>query len=473
MDMPVGRPNVIYILSDEHRGQAMGHAGDVNVQTPWMDRLAAQGAGFDRAYANCPICTPGRASIFSGRHAHAAPMTTHYDVYKPAAPSTATVLQDHGYYTAYFGKWHCGVVEDQIPPAMRGSEEEYWGIFRQRTPEHLRGGFQEWAAYELVNVHFEGIVYRNNDVNPTRVDGYIADGVTDLAIDYMNSYNRSEPLFMVLSLDPPHFPMTVPDRFRRHDPHALQVRPNFVDSPGVRQDLATYYAMIENVDWNIGRLMESLQKRERFADSNTLVVYISDHGDFMGSHGLSKKKAHPHEESTRIPSLFHWPGAFATQGKTKGLFSLVDLMATTLGLVGAAVPPWNQGIDFSPVLRGEPFNSPESVLLEVVGCPRASLNYMDWRGYVSDRWKYAYYESGQQLLFDLSADPYEKRNLADEDPSICVVHRAHLLELLKQTREPFFDVLIEHGRKNIEPVINVSGSEYPVFGLNQVKHVSG
>ena len=171
-----------------------------------------------------------------------------------------------------------------------------------------------------------------------------------------------------------------------------------------------------------------------------------------------------------------WAGWILSQDLdqvTGGRSSLVDLMATTLGLVGADLPPWNQGVDFSPLLRGEPFDRPQSVLLEVVGCPRASLNYMDWRGYVSEQWKYAYYESGLEMLFDLAADPYEMHNLADDDPGACATHRAHLLELLGQTREPFFDVLIEHGRKNIEPVTNVSGSEYPVFGLKDVRHVTG
>ena len=116
--MSTKRPHVIYILSDEHRGQAMGHTGDPNVKTPWMDRLAAGGASFPRAYANCPICTPSRGTIFSGRHAHAGPVAGFFDVFKPTAPSTATELRQHGYHTAYFGKLHCGIVRNQIPQSV-------------------------------------------------------------------------------------------------------------------------------------------------------------------------------------------------------------------------------------------------------------------------------------------------------------------------------------------------------------------
>ena len=100
-------PNIIYILSDEHSGIAISHAGDPNVCTPNIDRLAVDGIRFDRGYANWPVGTPSRGTIFSGRHAHSGPVQSFYDVYKPAAPSTATILREAGYHTAYFGKMCC------------------------------------------------------------------------------------------------------------------------------------------------------------------------------------------------------------------------------------------------------------------------------------------------------------------------------------------------------------------------------
>ena len=470
--MPTSHPNIVYVLSDEHRGQAMGHAGDPNVRTPWMDRLAAEGASFRRAYANCPVCVPGRGTIFSGRYAHCGPISAYADVYKPAAPSIATEVRKSGYHTAYFGKWHCGVVMDQISPAMRGSEQEHWGMELQRTPEHYRGGFQDWAAYELVNVHFEGLVWRNEDVDPTRVDGYIADGITDMAIDYIRNYNRLEPLLLVVSIDPPHFPMTAPKAFRRHDPEKLDVRSNFCDTGQHRRDLALYYDMIENVDWNLGRLVEALQAIPRFAGEETLLAYFSDHGDFMGSHGLSMKKAHPHEESVGVPAIFHLPGAIPESGTIDGLFGIVDLMATTLGLAGLPIPPWNQGTDFSPALRGREFAGPDTVLLEMVGGPRVTLNWSDWRGFATERWKYAFYETGRELLFDLEADPYEIDNIADRDPAACLPMRTQLLEVLRATREPFFDVLLEYGIPADMTVTNVAGNPYPTFGIQDCRHWS-
>jgi arylsulfatase A-like enzyme len=449
------RPHIIYILSDEHRGQAMDHAGDPNLQTPWMDRLAAEGAGFARAYANCPICTPSRGTIFSGRHAHAGPVAGFFDVFKPTAPSIATQLRSIGYRTAYFGKWHCGIVRDQVPDAV---QQDQSGLFeggsRNRTPESHRAGFEDWYGFENLNRHFNSSIYQQDDCEPTPLTGYETDALTQKAMEYIDAYQGEEPLFLVLSVTPPHFPLEAPDEWERFDPAALKVRPNFSDTPQMRKNLATYYAMIENLDWNIGQLMEKVRGKPGFDE--TLTVYFSDHGDYMGSHGAFNTKEHPHEESVRIPALFHWPGTIPAQGgHLDGLFSLVDLFATTLGLIGAPVPAWNQGSDFSPALRGKPFEAPAEVLLEMVGSPRWNLGMPDWRGLVSQRWKYAFTENRTELLYDLEADPFEQYNLAASDPNQCAAMRQRLLELLRASREPYWDVLIEHGVPCQKAVIDV------------------
>jgi arylsulfatase A-like enzyme len=213
--------------------------------------------------------------------------------------------------------------------------------------------------------------------------------------------------------------------------------------------------MIENLDWNIGRLLEAMQAMEKFQD-NTVTVYFSDHGDFMGSHNQMEDKGHPHEESARIPAVFHAPGIIAAQGARHDLFSLVDMVPTTLGLAGVNGSTHLQGTDFSPACRAEAFEGPEEVLLEMVGNPRVHFDYTDWRGLVTGRWKYAFYESGHELLFDLKKDPYEQNNLAAAAPSTCAELRGSLLKMLADTREPYFDVLIEHGVQPEGPTLNPS-----------------
>lgn len=459
-------PNIIYILSDEHRGQAMSHAGDPNVRTPTMDRLAFEGVSFTRAYANCPICTPSRGTIFSGRHAHAGPVSGFFDVYKATAPSIATELRAAGYHTAYFGKWHCGVVRDQIPPGFRNRTNTP-GNPITRAPEYHRAGFQEWAAFEVINAPFDTFVYRDHDSEPSLLEGFQTDVLTDMAIDYIARYDREEPLFLVLSVEPPHFPLDVPDKWKRFVPGELEVRPNFgkrsdffphapeISKSHLREILANYYACVENLDWNIGRLMETVSASGGFAD-NTLTAYFADHGDYVGSHGLDTTKIQHHEESIRIPALFHWPAGIPANGARSELFSLVDLFATTLDLAGLPVPTHSQGGSFAPALRGEAFRGPDSVLLEMVNNPRWNLRFLDWRGVVTERYKYAFCETGREELFDLQSDPYELDDLSSREPELLAEMRRLLLSMLDETREPYFHVLIEHGVPAEGPVIDVS-----------------
>lgn len=450
------RPHILYILSDEHCAFASGYMGDPNLRTPHMDRLAQEGVTFERAYANTPICTPSRGTIFSGRHAHAGPVQHFFDVYKASAPSTATLLRDAGYHTAYFGKWHMGVVRDQMSPAVHRNPEAYPEIdYFRRTPEYHRGGFQDWFAFELNDAPFNFTYYEQGAVDPIQKEGYQTDLLTDMALEYLASYDKEAPLFLVLSVEPPHFPLEAPASFARFDPRALQTRPNFADSPSMRQSLAAYYAMVENLDWNIGRFIQGLSNLPRF-EQNTLLVYFADHGEFMGSHGVIERKEYPHEESVRIPAILYWPGQIPAQGRREGLFSLVDMLPTTLGLAGLPVPGYVQGRDFSAACRGQPFSGPSRVLLEMSNNPRWSLDFLDWRAIVTERWKYAYFETGHELLFDLQEDPYELKNLAAAEGKLRDHMRQELLQLLQETGEPYFHILIEHGVQPQHPVINVS-----------------
>jgi len=225
----------------------------------------------------------------------------------------------------------------------------------------------------------------------------------------------------------------------------------------MRSQLATYYAMVEKLDWNIGRWREALDGLPEFR-SNRLTVYFSDHGDYMGTHGAINRKENPHENSVRIPTVFHWPEQIPAQGKRDGLlFSLVDMLPTTLGLLGLDIPVHCQGLDFSDALRGQQdFAGPDAVLIEMSGNPRWNLDFLDWRGVVTSRWKYAFYETGHERLFDLKNDPYEMNNLADTDAQSREEMRSKLLQLLADSREPYFDVLIEHGVPVEGPALDVS-----------------
>lgn len=440
----MNRPHLIQILSDEHCGLVMSCMGHPDVRTPNIDRMAAGGVAFERGYANCPVCTPSRGTIFSGRHAHAGPVPGFFDAWKVSAPSTATLLSEAGYQTAYFGKWHCGIVQDQIPLGVASDPSGFPGK-HHRTPEDRRAGFEEWSAFECINAPFDSFYYKNDAADPIRMEGYQTDVLTDLAIGRIRSHTGPGPLYLVLSVEPPHFPLQVPEQFKRWDPASLTLRDNCDDTPQRRQEIADYYAMIENLDWNIGRLLNSLEEMEEFRGGRTCVSYISDHGELMGSHGLFCRKEYPYEEAIRIPAVFYWPEHIPARGLVEGLFSLVDFAPTWTALGGVRSPAWMQGHDWSARLLGKSQEAgPTDVLLEMTESPMWTPAYLNWRGFTDGRWKYAFYENRYEELFDLESDPFEQSNLASGHPEL-PRFRQHLLAMLHETREPFFDVIIEHG----------------------------
>lgn len=442
------KPHVIYIISDEHRGQAMAHTGDKNLKTPNLDRLASEGVSFGRAYCNCPVCTPSRGTIFSGRHAHAGPIATASETFKASFPSIAHQMRKAGYHTAYFGKWHGGMVRDQNPPEVRANIEDYPGSCN-RTPERHRAGFQDWRANEHAGNPFKSFYYHDREINPRKLEDYDTDGFTDMVIDYLQNYDKEEPLFLVLSVMPPHFPFLVPEKFKRINPEDLALRPNFNPAEfhgeeKIKEMLAIYYAMIENLDENIGKLMTTIENLPQF--KNTLTVYFSDHGEYLGCHHFGVGKAHPHEESLRIPMIFHWPEKIPPTGINDDcLISLVDLQATILGLINTEKPIYDQGTDCSAAILGNNTISQETILVEMSGNTHGSLHTMDWRGVVTKDWKYAFYENGYEVMYNLAEDPFEMNNLAGKDPEKQTQLKELLLKQLRETREPFFDVMIEHG----------------------------
>jgi arylsulfatase A-like enzyme len=257
----------------------------------------------------------------------------------------------------------------------------------------------------------------------------------------------------------------VPEKWKRLAPEEVELRPNVPDSseiphsiarfPDLRRRMAAYFGMIENLDWNIGRLVDAIDTIP--ALENTLVVYISDHGEFLGSHGRIERKELPHEESIRIPTVFRWKGVIPAQGIRPELFSLVDLQKTVLGLTGIEAPRYDQGFDYSGTILGK--DSPagqDRVLIEMHGSPRWILDEPDWRGVLTKEWKYVFFDNGSELLFDLENDPYELNYLSMASPDRVEAMKTLLLSELERTREPYFDVLIQNGETPAGPVTDVS-----------------
>lgn len=437
------RPNVLWVFGDQHRGQALSCMGDPNVSTPTIDRLATEGVHFRRAVANNPWCCPSRFSLLTGLYAHKgidrtpppAPMD-------PALPTAATLLSRAGYHTAWFGKWH-------LDGNSAGQSADTKVIPRAR-----RGGFDTFIGYENNNsqyhVHVHGHTAERGEIEPYRLQGYETDALTALMCEeILLRAGQEQPFFAALSVQPPHVPNVAPRAdMARHRPGQVVLRPNVPPVPRIeelaRRELAGYYAQIENLDWNLQRVIDALVENGLY--DNTLICLFSDHGDCMGSHGY-REKSSPWEESIRVPFVIGGgvPYGARRYGPVDALISMIDVLPTTLGLCGVEKPREIPGFDFSPaILNQSPSplpDEPDSVYLQHT--VRKQLeDGLDrpWRGVTTrDGWKYVCLPHAPFAMFNLNEDPYEMANLAFNTRYMAERRRLHarLAQWIADTGDSF------------------------------------
>lgn len=448
------RPNVVVVLCDQLRRQATGYAGDPNVRTPNLDRLAADGVRFTNACSTYPICVPARFSFVTGEYGHTRGMHNGMRM-SPGERTVADEFREAGYQTALVGKWHLANWPHRGPP-----------------PEAYRGGFEHWRAFEVQNDPFDTEYFAGDDPEPRPLEGYQTDGLFDLGAEFLDENAGSDrPFFLVLSVEPPHPPFTAPEEYldavadrpldlrpnvphgdedalpRRHVPpdgvapyeawgdteratDGLYERSNY-HGEVVLDEMRAYYAMVENLDDNVGRLLDGLERRG--VREETAVVFASDHGEMLGSHGLMMKQ-HPYEESVGVPFVVSHPGGDVAAGRTvEAPTCIEDWYPTLCGLAGVDPRKDCPGADLSALARGERdgLDRP-GVLLEFVHEGRPAMPYAEetWRAFRTERYKYAVLgrprEGGEPWqLFDLLEDPYEQENLVDDPAHEAVARRLH------------------------------------------------
>lgn len=421
------RPNVIWILVDQMRAQAMSHRGDPNVSTPNLDRMAIEGVNFTQAISGTPLCCPFRGSMLTGRYPHQSSVPALNAPMSAEAETVAHRFREHGYRTAYVGKWHVDGNRPELDLQDPKNRKETRFIPRAR-----RGGFEDWWAYENNNQPFHCYVHTDGPSGEEvslRLEGYETDALTDLFLGWIRERREqapSQPLFGVLSVQPPHDPYVAPaEDLSRHRAARIELRPNVPPVAGIREraqtELAGYYAAIERIDFNVGRIRDEL--RRWGLDQNTYVIFFSDHGDMHGAHGQFRKMA-PWEESIRIPFLVAGPTrkSYKTQ-ECRALVNHVDIAPTTLGLCGIQPPASMQGFDYSRwILQSDASEEelPESAYLSLP-VPTAMQTGLipeegidrPFRGIVTrDGWKYVALEHQPWLMYNLREDPFETVNLA-------------------------------------------------------------
>lgn len=329
------RPNVIFVFSDQHRAQALGYAGDPNVKTPAMDRLAEEGICFTLAVSGMPVCCPYRATFMTGQYPH------HHGVFlndlclTTEAKCIGQAFLEAGYDTAYIGKWHLNGHGRQNP-----------------VPAEQRMGFLYWKVQECTHDYFHSGYYEGEDPRMHYWQGYDAAAQTEDAIQYIREHGKADPdekpFFLVLSWGPPHDPYgTAPQRFREmYPPETLTLRENVpaYQQAAAREELSGYYAHVSALDECLGMLMDEVKRSGIWED--TVFVYTSDHGDMLHSQGVRLKQK-PWDESIRVPLLIRYPRGGDQPGRVDLPINSPDLMPTLLDLCGIPIPDTVDGKSFA------------------------------------------------------------------------------------------------------------------------------
>ncbi|HVU34691.1 MAG TPA: sulfatase-like hydrolase/transferase [Opitutaceae bacterium] len=415
------RPNVLLVIADDHRHDALAHAGNPVVQTPHLDALAARGCRFTRAYHMgglvAAVCSPARASLLTGCNAIAADAcpgpssgAATYVALPPRARTLPQAFREAGYTTFVTGKWHNDV------PALQRSFSDGRRIFL--------GGMSDHDHVPLRPFSPTG----NYGAPPVYEPGFSTELFCDAAVEFLG--RARDPFFLYLALTSPHDPRTPPPEFARlYPPERIPLPANFLPAhpfdngemairdellaprpltPSVvRRQLADYYGMVSHQDAQLGRVFAALRAAGR--EEDTIVVYVSDHGLSLGAHGLLGKQ-NMYEESMRVPLILAGPGV--PVGRRADLVYSLDLFATLASLAGIDPPAGTE----SRSLFG-PRPGRDQVFGLYRDCQRMVLD---------ERWKLIRYRvdrTERLQLFDLQRDPDELTDLAAAPDGRPIVRR--------------------------------------------------
>lgn len=452
---PARRPNVVFVFDDQLRAAALGCHGGVNVPTPHLDRIAAEGVRFTHALSTCPVCTPYRGMLMTGRWPTHSGIVLNWVESNPAEYCIAEAFRDSGYDTGFIGKWHLAAGERKrdgkfsATDADRARVREGRRAYLADTPEPefvppgpRRQGFDYWAAYNF-HMKFQNAYYYRDTPERRVMPGYETDGEVDLAIEYMRRREKADrPFFLVIAPHPPHPPWnaeeTPPGCVERvRDP--ILYRPNVTTPHPPRLAAAKYYyGMIANFDDNMGRLARYLDASG--LSDNTILVITSDHGEMLGSHGRFNKMV-PYEESVHIPLIFRAPGRIPAGGTSDALYAPIDHMPTLCELAGITVPHTADGMSLARAVVGERMRGRDAALMMNYTSHwdffDTGTNWPEWRGLRTRTHTYAKWLDGREELYDNLADPYQMHNLAGADLPRVQRMRAELASELAAAHDAF------------------------------------
>lgn len=475
--------NVLLIISDQHRQEAMGCRGNGIVRTPHMDRLFSRGVQFDRALSPAPLCGPARCSIFSGLYPHQA-----VGILQPEALGARDELEcgvetdmmlnttslrepDHltrpfkedGYYTAYAGKWHLGndILPDWFENCCGEDNKQYCDWLEK---EGLPPTGWSLKDSEIRSERIPPMSIPRTKASPVTGEQYNDAWIADLALNYMRERPKDVPFFISCGFNGPHPPFMIPEPwYSMYDPETIPEPANFHPGKGEpackgnsfyrqlwkdhgedwaawKKSMAVYYGFVSYIDHQIGRLIAELE--EQGALDDTLIIYTSDHGEMLGSHGLWHKMQ-AYEESLRVPLLFSAP--WLPQGRhSQAGASLLDIPSTILSQSGYPVPDVYEGEDLSPALADPEAEAPVRYLFSEQKPLGRFHKESDWRMITDNRYKLIWNRDDIFELYDLQSDPSELVNLAGEEEILPI--EAELKRRLETWMENTGDDLIRDYR---------------------------
>jgi arylsulfatase A-like enzyme len=431
-------PNILMIVTDQQRRDTIGAYGSQVCQTPNVDRLAANGMTFDYAFTPIGLCSPVRSSLLTGVYPHTHNVLTNNKLHpvrtelQPEQDVLVKSLKQQGYRLGYAGKWHVNSTHD---PTAFG--------FERYTSLNDYDAYRQAIGIPLAPETHNYIVPTSGvdaTITPEQSQpAFLADHAMQMIADFCD--DPEHPFFVRLDFHGPHAPTVIPEPYASmYDPLSLPPWPNFEDTlegkPVVQQIkrlhwgtdrmtwadwqplVAHYYGEISLIDAQVGRVLaylEQIGERE-----NTVVIYMSDHGDTMGAHKIWNKDYTMYDEIYRIPFIVDWPGVTAAGSRCDSYIQHgIDLMPTLLEIAGAPCPSNIDGQSLIPLLRGEPQDRLREAFCEFHGC---HMGLYSIRMLQTDRFKYVFYPNDFDELYDHDADPYEMHNLA-RDPAYADVLR--------------------------------------------------
>lgn len=471
-------PNVVYVFPDQMRNHAMGfwreseYSNRINaktdpVHTPSLNKFAGQSLVLSSAISNCPISSPHRGMLLTGMYTEnsGVPLNCNSNrpksYLRPDAITVSDVFRDSGYDCAYIGKLHVDYPLPNDPENPGNYVENKQPVWDAYTPPERRHGFNYWYSYGTFDVH-KNPHYWDTEGKKHEIHEWSPIHEASVAIDYIKNNNGQrdpgKPFFMMISLNPPHSPYESLDDCMEEDyvlyqdipTDSLLVRPNVDRSMKKKASAPYYFASVTGVDRAFGRILNAL--KEEGLEQNTIVVFTSDHGETMCSHGLSDPKNSPYSEAVNVPFLIRYPQKIEHRVDDL-LLSTPDIMPTLLALCGLeeAIPEKVEGNNLAGFFTGRMNegrpdgalyikNGDDEITDKGLVCSYFPLS----RGIITHHYTLVYsidraYRLKEILLFDNLADPYQMKNL-DINTNRKTVDELNkkMIRLLKQANDPWY-----------------------------------